>query len=305
MIIYAMLTLKRPSTDDQYRTTLQGFQFLAVLLSCLGVAQFAAQFVGQLDQLTNFYGVIPDFLLGGTQMDKTPPSVMTHFRANGIFLAEPSTLSQVTAFGILIEVLEFRRPRYLLVMAVGFLLAYSGTGSVILLLFLPLAAIRDDKAAFPALLVVIFAVGLFTTGVIDLGAFAGRAGELQDTRTSGFARFVSPFWLAAKKFDTESVRTLLLGAGPGTAKILADVWYAGFVGTWIKIFHEYGIFGCFIVCCFLASCLRKSRCPGVVVVALYFTYVFLQGMLTIAVPLVTLSGREPRSSRPDQIALHR
>jgi hypothetical protein len=302
-LFYALLTLKRPSTDDQYKNTLQGFQFLTVLLSCLAVVQFAAQVVGELDRLTNFYGIIPDVLLGEAQIDRTPPSEMTHFRANGIFLTEPSALSQITALGILIEVLEFHRPRYLLIMSVGFLLAYSGTGSILLLLFLPLAAVRHDKAGFPALLVIIFAAGLFATGIMDLGFFTGRAGEFQTTRTSGFSRFVSPLWLAAKKFDTESLQTLLLGAGPGTAKIITDTWYAGFVANWFKIFHEYGMFGSVIVCCFLASCFRRSRCPGVVVAAIYFAYLFLQGMLTIAIPLVTLSGREPRSSRPDQIAL--
>ncbi len=123
-------------------------------------------------------------------------------KSNGIFLAEPSILSQITALGILIEVLEFRRPRYLVVMALGFLVAYSGTGLMLLLLFLPLAGLRHGRAGLSALFVVMFVLGLFATGIIDLSAFTSRVGEFEDTGSSGFERFVAPFWLAAKQFDT-------------------------------------------------------------------------------------------------------
>jgi hypothetical protein len=180
-------------------------------------------------------------------------------------------------------------------MALGFLVAYSGTGSMLLLLFLPLAGLRHSKAGLSALLVVMFALGLFATGIIDLSVFTSRAGEWEDTRTSGFARFVSPFWLAAKHFDTSSLQAMLLGSGPGSAKTFGDALYGGGqLGTWFKILYEYGIIGSFIFSCFLASCLRRSRCPGLVVAAIIFAYVFLQGMMTITIALCTLSGPEPR-----------
>ncbi len=299
MVFYALFTLSRPSTPDQYRRTLQAFQYLVMILSCLAIAQFVAQFVVDAKQLVMFFGIVPDFLFddlhaGGNITIGAVSGGSSLMRSNGIFLAEPSILSQITALGILIESLEFRRPRYLLVMALGFLVAYSGTGSVLLLLFLPLAGLRHGRAGLSVLLVAMFALGLFATGVIDLSVFTSRAGEFEDTRASGFARFVSPFWLAAKQFNTVSVQALLLGSGPGTVKFLADTWYAGFVATWIKILYEYGMIGSFLFCCFLASCLRRSRCPGLVVAAIIFTYVFLQGMMTITIALCTLSGPAPR-----------
>ena len=45
LTLYSLMTLSRPSTADQYKSTLQVFQFLVMLLSCLAVAQFVAQFV--------------------------------------------------------------------------------------------------------------------------------------------------------------------------------------------------------------------------------------------------------------------
>jgi hypothetical protein len=301
VIFFSLYSFSRPTTADQHKSTLQVFQFLVMLLSCLALVQLAAQFVGEFDRLTHFYGLVPDVLWGPGQAEKYP---QTFFRCTGIFLTEPSSLSQFTALGILIEVLEFRRLRYLLVLALGFLLSYGGTGLVLLLLFLPLAGLRHDRAASPALLVVIFAIGLFATGIIDVSHFTSRADELQSSGASGFSRFVAPFYLAAEHFDFEALEALLLGSGPGTVKIFVSTWantlYTGnFAATWLKVLHEYGVIGSFAFACFLACCLRRSRCPSLVTAAVLFAWVFLQGSMTITIALCTLSGPEPRRARSD------
>jgi hypothetical protein len=184
-------------------------------------------------------------------------------------------------------------------MVLGFLVSYSGTGSMALLIFLPLASLRHGRAWLHALLVVMFIVALFATGLTDLSHFTSRANEFETVGSSGYARFVSPFWLAAKQFHTGSLSALLLGSGPGTGKDFAAAWVnnwysGGFLGTWIKYLYEYGIIGSFIFVCFLRSCLRRSRCPGLVIAAIIFTWVLLQGIMTITIPLCTLSGPEPR-----------
>jgi hypothetical protein len=308
LTVYSLVTLSRPSTADRYKSTLRAFQFLVMILSCLAVVQFVAQFAVDARELILFYGLVPDYLLGTFEAGWNtlhPLEGSSLFKSNGIFLAEPSTLSQITALGILIEVLEFRRPRYLFVMVLGFLVAYSGTGLMLLLLFLPLAGLGDARAGLSVLLVVMFALGLFATGIIDHSVFLGRVGEFEATRASGFQRFVSPFWLVAKHFDTASLQALLVGYGPGTAKTFSDTWFGGSPATWFKMLYEYGIIGSFIYVCFVASCLRRSRCPGVVVAALIFTGIFLTGylttgFLTIVIVLCTLHGPEPQRRRIDE-----
>jgi hypothetical protein len=313
LVLYSLVTLSRPSTPDRYKSTLYAFQFLVMLLSCLAVAQFVAQFVVDGRKLIMFYGMIPDFLLGvfnaGGANTIHPIEGSSLLKSNGIFLAEPSNLSQITALGILIEVLEFRRPRYLLAMVLGFLMAYSGVGVMVLLLFLPLAGLRHGRAGLSALFVAMFALGLFATGIIDLSVFLFRADEFQDTHASGFARFVSPLWLTAKHFDTASLQALLVGSGPGTAKTLVDVdgWYAANPSSWLKLLYEYGVIGSFIFVSFCASCLRRSRCSGLVLAALIFIDVFAAGFLTtwfltIMIVLCTLHAPEPRRSRVNRQA---
>jgi len=304
-VLYWLFTLSRLSTPDQYKKTLQAFQFVLMLLSFLAIVQFPAQFVVDGRQLMNFYGIVPDFLFSDSSFGwKDNPQSLGNglIKSNGLFLGEPSFLSQLTGLGILIEVLEFRRPRYLIVLALGFLLAYSGTGLMLLLVFLPIAGLRHGRAGLSALCVVMFALGLFATGIIDFSNFSSRVDEFDATRSSGFARFVSPFWVVAKQFDIEALQALLVGSGPGTAKTVTNTWYgqADYMATWAKILREYGIIGSFILACFLASCLRRSRCPGLVIAAMIFSWVFLQGIMTIIIVLCTLNGSGPRCGRIDE-----
>jgi hypothetical protein len=306
LVLCSMLALSRPSSPDRYKSTLQAFQFLVMLLSCLAVAQFVAQFVVDGVKLIMFYGIFPDVLYNGVSHTIHQIEGSSLLKSNGIFLAEPSDLSQITALGILIESLEFRRPRYLLVMMLGCLLAYSGTGLMILLLFLPLASLRHSRVALAVLLVGVLALGLFATGIIDFSVFLGRTAEFETPGASGFSRFVGPFWLAAKFFATGSLQALLVGNGPGSKTQLRDAWYYAASG-WLKQLFEYGIIGSFIFVCFLSSCLRRSRCPRLVLAALISTDFFIQDFLvtwvfTIMVVLCTVHGPEPRHGRIDRQA---
>jgi hypothetical protein len=297
IVFYFLFTFSRSSTLDQYKSTLHAFQFLVMLLSSLGVAQFAAQFVIDGRELINFYGVVPDFFFSDPAVGMHDPRTFGNIiKATGLFLPEPSALSQLTALGILIETLQFRRPLYLLVMTLGFLLAYSGTGLILLLLFLPLAGLRRKEAALTTLFVVLLVVGLVATRIIDVSVFTDRIGEFDEanSNSSAFSRFVAPLWMAAERFDMGSLRALLVGGGPGTVKTVSDPWFGGSEANWFKLFYEYGVISSFIFCCFLASCFRRSRCPGVVIAAIIFAYLFLQAGMTVAIALCALSESEPQ-----------
>jgi hypothetical protein len=318
--LYFLFTLSRPSTPDRYKRTLQGFQFLVLILSCLSIGQFVAQFVVDGREIIHFFGIIPDFLL--------PPEFMwgeerrvawntiipivegsSLIKSNGIFLVEPSTMSQMAALGILIEVLEFRRPRYLILFGFGLLLSYSGTGFTILLLFLPLTGLVNRRAQIPALLAAILILALLTSDIIDASAFTSRIGEFEDVSSSGFGRFISSFWMAAQHLDTASAQVLLRGNGPATMKeFVPDKYYLATGATWFKVLYEYGLIGAFLFPCFLCACFRGSRCPKVVIGALLYYYTFTgDGLLstpivTIMVVLCTLSGPERRRDHIERTA---
>ena len=304
VVIYLLFTLARPSTPDQYKSTLHGFQFLVLILSCLAIVQFPAQLIVNPRKLIMFFGIFPNSLLSYPGED-----VVIGVKSNGIFLAEASTMSQMAALGILIEVLEFRRPRYLIVFTLASLLAYTGTGITILLLSLPLAVLVNRRAQLPVMLVGLFALGLFATGIIHLSAFTSRLHEFNDPHASGFMRFVSSSWMAADYLKTASLLEFLLGKGPGYGYVSA-AFYATSSNCWFKLFLEYGSIGAFVFTCFLAFCFRRSRCPKPLIAALIYSYLIIGGLLDtslliIIVVLCTLSGPESRRDRINQTGQYR
>jgi hypothetical protein len=304
--MYSLLTLFHPSTPDQYKNTLRGFQFLILILSCLGIVQLLAQFIVNPRSLVMFFGIIPSSLLVFPG-----ESVALGQKTNGIFLTEASTMSQMTALAILIEILEFRRPRYLIVLTLAFLSAYGGTGVSILLLSLPLALLVNRRAQFPTMLISLFALGLFVTGIIHLSVFTSRVGEFQNTHASGFGRFTSSFWMAADYLETASLSQLVLGSGPGYGVVkVTSAIYATSSSGWFKLFLEYGLIGAFVFYCFLGFCFRRSHCPKPLIAALIYNTVVMGGLLgpsalVITVVLGTLSGPEPRRSRMNKTDLYR
>jgi hypothetical protein len=305
LVLYFLFTSSRPSTADQYKNTLQSFQFLVLILSCIAIAQFPAQFILDVRKLIMFGGLFPEVILpplykaGANTIGTITVAGHSLIKSNGIFLAEPSTMSQIAAIAILIEVLVFRRPKYLIVLTFGLLLAYSGTGISILLLSLPLAILVNRRAQLPSLLVGLLGLGLLATGIIHLSAFTSRVGEFQNTGASGFIRFVSSFWQASDYLHTASLTELLSGKGPGYGSVHA-VFYVTSSDTWFKLFLEYGAIGAFIFTCFCGSCFRKSLCPIPVIVGLAYNYLFTgnallnSSYLILIIVLCTLSGPEAR-----------
>jgi hypothetical protein len=301
IVMYFLFTLSRPATVERYKSTLQAFQFLVLVLAYLAIAQFFAQFVVDGRELVQFFGLIPDFLLGTYTtggVNTIIPITGSLIKSNGIFLNEPSVLSQMTALAILIEILGFRRLGYLFPLVFGYLVSYSGSGLMMLLLFLPLTVLADMRMILYGLLLAFFVFVLSVAGIVDLSVFVARSGEFYDTNASGFSRFVAPFWVAADYLELASARALLLGNGPGTtAGFLSGFWYGGMTGTPIKLFYEYGLIGSFVFILFIAQCCRGTLCPRLVVAAIFCTYVLGGSLLatpylTILIVLLTLSRRE-------------
>jgi hypothetical protein len=321
VLIYFLFTLRRSSTPDQYKSTLQGFQSLVLILSCLAILEVPAQFIVDPRKLMMFFGIFPDSVLplngeggrGGANTMGTLSAAGGVLKSNGIFLGEASGMSQIAALGILIELLEFRRPRYLILLTLGFLLAYSGTGVTILLVSLPLAFLADRKAQPPLMLVGLFAFGLLAAGLINLSAFTSRIGEFQENGSSGFVRFTSSFWMAAEYFPTASLPQLLLGNGPGEGAHphRGDLAYTASASCWLNWIYLYGLIGAFLFTCFMASCFQRSRCPKPLIVALIYQYLFTGGSVAgtvtqiIMVILCTLNGPEPRRGRIDEPGQYR
>ena len=309
MVLYFFFLFAHPSTNEQYKQTLQGFQFLVLILSSLAIIQFLLQFVLDGARLIMFYGIFPDSLLpspqgaGGTGWNTiTRIGASSLIRSNGIFLVEAATMAQMAAIAILVEVLEFGRPRYLILITLALLLAYSGTGISVLIVALPLAVSIHRRAQKATLLIGLFAFGAVATGMIDISVLTSRTSEFEDTNTSGFVRFISPLWMVSDLLGRASTLEIFFGKGPGSP-YGEGAFYMASANTWVKVLFEYGLVGLLVFACFLGSSFRKTRCSTPVIVGVIYLYLFTQNNLltpsvvVIMVVLCTLSGPELRRAR--------
>jgi hypothetical protein len=252
------------------------FRNAVLLLALLGTAQFALQFL---------VGSGVAFFL-----DRLPPGVIVSnfnvlnplawnspiFKSNGIFMLEPSLFSQLIAVGIALEIMIWRNPFRLLALSLAALLSFSGTGLVMLALFLPIYALSKGQIRILLAACLLVVALFFAAEPLGLTALTSRVGELGSARSSGWARFVSPL-LYLQDAAFQGPWAFLLGQGPGSVEKIRSLDYQAFDPTWAKLVFEYGFLGLAAYVCLFYSAFIKSRMP--LRLPLGLTYFLLGGYL--------------------------
>lgn len=241
LILNAFATLTFAASLDE-RQFFQAVNRWFAIVAAAGVAQFVAQLAGI--SVFSFQGLLPAQLLYEFGYNlQIPVGVGDLLKSNGFFLVEPSVFSQVMALALIIEILVFRRARYLALFAAGLLLSFSGTGWIVLAAFVVAAAFgmgwRGLVIAGATVLLLGVLVGAGALLAPDLaGALQGRLDEVSRPGTSGHRRFITPFWLLDDALSgTPSAALLGLGSGISERLVMP---YDYDVNTPIKIALDYG-----------------------------------------------------------------
>lgn len=251
---------------------------IARVLAVLAIAQYFLQGLVDTALLYPIDNLIPrEFVVQGFNAQGTINYHSTQIRATGVFMLEPSFLTQFLAVAIVAESVTNRRLWPLGLYMIGILVAHAGTGILILLICMPFVVLihrRWDLLALGCIgLLAILAFG----EVLNLDFIANRAGEFDDRHSSGFARFVGGFYLFDQMLWPDLKRALL-GYGAG-----AFMDYAHLFDTEVadmpmtKMGFEFGMVGAFTYFAFIASCLFASPLPRMVSVAIALTFL-LNGM---------------------------
>ncbi len=278
-LLYLPFVLVAPMRAAAYRRLLGLFQALALVVAASGLGQFALQLVGAqawmfpFDRLLPAAFFIPDFNrvieLGGGLVKST-----------GLWLLEPSLLSQLLAVAVLVELRHFDRPWALGLLGLGLLVAFSGTGLVLLAVFLPLVLIgRGHGRWLLALPVLALAVVWPLADTFPISFFLDRLSEFTHPLSSGSMRFFGPWWAAADVFGHRP-DLLLGGVGPGG--MAATVWHFDYAvqdSSWLKLVVEYGLIGGLPFAVFYGYCLFAGTPDRLLAAALLFQVVFLGGFL--------------------------
>jgi hypothetical protein len=268
-----------PHSDDGDRI-IRFFLRIATVLALLGIAQYGLQFVVNPRFLFPIENFVPDTFIVQHFNHQAAMEYGSHeYRANGVFLLEPSFFSQLLAVAIVAELCTRGRIIRLAIFGLGLIASYSGTGIVVLAVCLPLCLVARRRW------------GLLLFGLLGLAAIAllheyfhavrllSRLAEFSSTHSSGYSRFVGGFYLFDEFLWHDPWRALFgYGAGAFT-NYAARAHYGADEMALFKIVLEFGLVGAAAYCGFLFACLFYSPAPRVLALAVGLTY-FLNGIYT-------------------------
>jgi hypothetical protein len=195
------------------------------------------------------------------------------YRANGVFLLEPSFFSQLLAVAIVAELCTLARATRLAIFGLALLVSYSGTGIIVLAVCLPLAIIAQRR--WGLLLVGLFALVLLIPlqEYLHADRLLSRVGEFGAIRSSGYGRFVGGFYLFDRFLWLDPWRTLF---GYGAGSFISHATYASHDGAsemaLFKMVFEFGLLGAAAYFGFLFACLLYSPAPRLLRLAVGITY---------------------------------
>ncbi len=279
LVLYAPFILIMPLSQGAYRRLLLAFQTVAAVVAGCGLVQFAVQFIAgpawmfPFDRLLPTAFFVPDFNLViemGNGITKS----------TGLWLLEPSVLSQLMAIAILIELRWFCRPAMLALFGVGILLAFSGTGLLLLAALLPAVLMaRGVLHWFVVLALAVIGVAWLLADTFPVSFFLGRFSEFGSTQSSGSMRFLAPFWASFDLFPRRP-DLLISGVGPGSdSDALAYLDFGAHDTSWFKLLIEYGLIGALPFAVFYGYCLFADSPDRLLSAAFLFVVLFLGGYL--------------------------
>lgn len=293
-----------------FRTPVSESRFFRAVQSCLafvaiaGILQFTAQFAGA--GLFTFQGIVPEVLLLPGYNTVIPMEGTWLFKSNGFFLVEPSVFSQFMAIALIIEVLYFRRTRYLVLFPAALVASVSGTGWIVMAAFLVHALIgmglQGIAVAIGTVIVAGAALGGLAFGLPDVfEALASRTDEFSRIGTSGHERFITPWWLLEFAYS-EAPYAAFVGLGAGTAERL-PITYGFAMNVPVKLMIEYGV-PAMLVYVSLFVIARRTKRQAALVLPVLALMMFTGGyqqfppVLFPALMLVSVARLRPDGDQP-------
>lgn len=293
LFLLLALILPQPAGAFDTKVVLPAFIFWARLLAVAGLIQYVAQFGG-----VRFFSFATTFPKLGPVLTESGYHVVAPlrygssiYRANGLFLLEPSILSQVMALAVVIDVFVLRRMKWLAVYAAALLASFSGTGALILVLTLLVAGVispRQLPRAVGALVVMVVLAGI--AAVAFPAQFATLTERASGEDPSAHARY------AAQLTVLQTIATdprLVAGFGPGAADGFIQ---SGSMSALLKMFFDYGLLGLLTLVAFILAVWWRSDYPALTLVAI-FTFQLGGGYLLFP-PMVLLLSLLCTWSRP-------
>jgi hypothetical protein len=276
-ILYAPLAISLREDLVQpslWHWVMKTFLRIALFIALAGIAQFFAQFVYSPEWLFDFRPLIPDAIRGSGDYHTVQATRHWLMKSNGFFLREPTSFSFLMALALLCELSLTRRKWVMAIFGAGILLSYSGSGVVALAVGMIFPPGRRSLVHLAAA-VGLGALALLLLGdVLNLSYTVDRVNEVQNEKSSAYARFVDPA-VALFHYMGSDVWTPVLGHGPGTLPRLTDAYES----TFAKLPFEYGLLGALAFGMLILGAINRAGTPIRIRIALGIAWVLLGSAL--------------------------
>ncbi len=272
----------RDVAKDSISTGIQSaFLNLALLLGCCGIAQFFLQPVIPVRFLFPIENFVPvSFVAQHFNSQGVLEYGSAVYRANGVFLPEPSFFSQLMGIAIVLELCLLGRWLRLAVYGVALLSAGAGTGVMIVALSVPLLIVKRGR--WDLLLVAVAAIAAMAAfgGSSYVGHLASRTGEFNAVGSSAFARFIGGFYLFDQFLWDDPWRTLF-GFGAGSfSEYASRAHYPVSEMPLFKMILEFGFTGSLLYFVAIGYFLFSSRAPKLLSLAIAIAFL-LNGLYAV------------------------
>lgn len=251
-------------------TTADALRFfcnLTLVVALLGVGQFAIQFAGNEMLTFPIETFVPEAFQTKGYNNITPLYYGSPlYRSTAFVMLEPSVFSQICAIGFIAELIGRSRYMRLAIYAVALIVAYSGTGLMILAVSLPILVIMHrrweliGRGLFLLILIVALAEPL------NLTVITNRVDEFQHSGSSGFMRFVGWQDLFSDRL-WPSATAALFGHGAGAFEG-ASVGYTAAQMAFTKIVFEFGVLGALVYFSYMFFCIYSNGAPRILHIAI-------------------------------------
>ena len=234
--LYAPFIIHYETSAANYRRCMN--LFISIMLGFVGVtlAQHLIQLAGSFRDWPNLNLLIPaPWLVPDYNYIQPIIYGSRYMKPNGVAFLEVSLLSQYIALALAFELVLFRRPVRMIVLAAGLLMTLAGTGALLLALTLPVLLGRMRiRTAVPVLAVlVLVCVVAFRLGWFDI--VSSRMDEYKHNGSSANLRFILPFERMLEFLHDP--RGLIAGIGAGQIeKGRGFIWW-----PFTKVAIEYGL----------------------------------------------------------------
>jgi hypothetical protein len=267
-----------PHSNDGERI-IRFFIQIVSIFALLGIAQYGLQFAVNVRYLFPIENFVPDSFIVQHYNHQAATAYGSHeYRANGVFLLEPSFFSQVLAVAIVAELCTLGRMSRLALFALALLVSYSGTGLIVLVICLPLGIIAQRRWGLLLVGVCALVILIPLQEYLHVGRLLSRVSEFNSLGSSGYSRFVGGFYLFERFLWHDPWRTLFgYGAGSFTTYAGTATHDAAGEMALFKIVFEFGLVGASVYFGFLFACLFNSPAPRLLTLAVGITY-FLNGI---------------------------